>query len=39
VWQFPLAVTAVNGDVFPVLLVFLSAIPSIAAVVYARRRA
>ena len=39
VWQFPLAVTAVNGGVFPVLLVLLSAIPSIAAVVYARRRA
>ena len=39
VWQFPLAVTAVNGGVFPALLVLLSAIPSTAAVVYARRRA
>ena len=39
VWQFPLAVTAVSSEVFPVLLVLLSAIPSIVAVVYARRRA
>ena len=39
VWQFPLAVTAVISGVFPALLVLLSAIPSIAAVVYARLRA
>ena len=39
IWQFPLAVTAVNSTVFPPLLVLLSAIPSAAAVVYARLRA
>jgi Fuc2NAc and GlcNAc transferase len=39
IWQFPLAVTAVNSTVFPPLLVLLSAIPSVAAVVYARLRA
>ena len=39
VWQFPLAVTAVMSGVFPALLVLLSAIPAIAAVVYARLRA
>jgi len=39
IWQFPLAVTAVNSTVFPPLLVLLSAIPSLGAVVYARLRA
>ena len=39
IWQFPLAVTAGNSTVFPPLLVLLSAIPSVAAVVYARLRA
>ena len=39
VWQFPLAVTAVNSAVFPPLLVLLSAIPAVAAVVYTRLRA
>ena len=39
VWQYPLAVTAVNSAVFPPLLVLLSAIPSVATVVYARLRA
>ena len=39
VWQFPLAVTVVSSEVFPPLLVFLSAIPAVAAVVYARIRA
>lgn len=39
VWQFPLAVTAVSGEVFPPLLVVLSAIPSLFVVVYARARA
>ena len=39
IWQFPLAVTAVNSAVFPPLLVLLSAIPSVVAVVYARLRA
>ena len=39
IWQFPLAVTAVNSAVFPPLLVFLSAMPSVATVVYARLRA
>ena len=39
IWQFPLAVTAVNSTVFPPLLVLLSAIPSAGAVVYARLRA
>ncbi len=39
IWQFPLAVTAVNSTAFPPLLVLLSAIPSVAAVVYARLRA
>ena len=39
IWQFPLAVTVVNSTVFPSLLVLLSAIPSVAAVVYARLRA
>ncbi len=39
IWLFPLAVTAVSGGLFPSLLVLLSAIPSIVAVVYARRRA
>lgn len=39
IWQFPLAVTAVNSAVFPPLLVLLSAIPAVAAVVYARLRA
>jgi Fuc2NAc and GlcNAc transferase len=38
IWQFPLAVTVVNSTVFPPLLVLLSAIPSVAAVVYARLR-
>ena len=39
IWQFPLAVTAVNSAVFPPLLVLLSAIPAVATVVYARLRA
>ena len=39
IWLFPLAVTAVSGGLFPSLLVLLSAIPSVVAVVYARRRA
>ena len=39
IWLFPLAVTAVSGRLFPALLVLLSAIPSVVAVVYARRRA
>ena len=39
IWQFPLAVTAVNSTVFPPLLVLLSAIPAAMAVVYARFRA
>ena len=39
IWLFPLAVTAVNSAVFPPLLVFLSAMPSVATVVYARLRA
>jgi Fuc2NAc and GlcNAc transferase len=39
IWQFPLAVTAINSTVFPPLLVLLSAIPSVAAVVCARLRA
>ena len=39
IWLFPLAVTAVSGGLFPSLLVLFSAIPSIVAVVYARRRA
>lgn len=38
-WQFPLAVTAVSSEVFPLLLVLLSAIPAVMAVVYARFRA
>ena len=38
VWLFPLAVTAVTTAVFPLLLVLLSAIPSVFLVVYARRR-
>ena len=38
-WQFPLAVTVVSSALFPPLLVLLSAIPSLAAVVYARTRA
>ena len=37
-WQFPLAVTAVNDLLFPPLLVFLSAIPSLWVVVSARLR-
>jgi len=39
VWQFPLAVTIVTAQVFPPLLVLLSAIPALIAVVYARLRA
>jgi len=35
-WQFPLAVTAVNSELFPPLLVLLSAIPSILILVYSR---
>ena len=35
-WQFPLAVTAVNHLLFPPVLVFLSAIPTVLVVVYAR---
>ena len=35
-WQFPLAVTIVTAQVFPPLLVLLSAIPALIAVVYAR---
>ena len=38
-WQFPLSVTAINGQLFPPLLVVLSAIPSLMVVVYARARA
>lgn len=38
VWLFPLALTAVTTALFPALLVFLSAIPSVILVVYARRR-
>jgi len=37
-WQFPMAVTAVNDLLFPPLLVFLSAIPSLWVVVYTRSR-
>ncbi len=36
IWQFPLAVTAVNHLLFPPLLVFLSAIPSVLILVYTR---
>lgn len=36
VWQFPLAVTVINDTLFPPLLVFLSAIPSLLVVVYTR---
>ena len=39
IWQFPLAVMVVNSTLFPPLLVLLSAIPSVAAVVYTRLRA
>ena len=39
IWQFPLAVMAVNSAVSPPLLVLLSAIPSVMTVVYARLRA
>ena len=39
IWLFPLAVTAINSAVLPPLLVLLSAIPAVAAVVYARLRA
>ena len=35
-WQFPLAVTAANDLLFPPLLVFLSAIPSLLVLVYTR---
>ena len=35
-WQFPLAVTIVTAQVFPPLLVLLSAIPALIVVVYAR---
>ena len=35
-WQFPLAVTIVTAQVFPMLLVLLSAIPALLVVVYAR---
>jgi Fuc2NAc and GlcNAc transferase len=35
-WQFPLAVTAVNSELFPSLLVLLSAIPSLLILVYSR---
>ena len=35
-WQFPLAVTIVTAQVFPMLLVLLSAIPALIVVVYAR---
>ena len=35
-WQFPLAVTIVTTQVFPPLLVLLSAIPALIVVVYAR---
>ena len=38
VWLFPLAVTAVTTALFPLLLVLLSAIPSVFLVVYARGR-
>jgi Fuc2NAc and GlcNAc transferase len=36
IWQFPLAVTAVNSAAFTPLLLLLSAIPSVTTVVYAR---
>ena len=39
IWQFPLAVVAVNSAVFLPLLLLLSAIPSISTVVYARLKA
>ena len=35
-WQFPLAVTAAYSELFPPLLVLLSAIPSILILVYSR---
>ena len=35
-WQFPLSVTIVTAQVFPPLLVLLSAIPALIVVVYAR---
>ena len=35
-WQFPLAVTAANSELFPPLLVLLSAIPSVLILVYSR---
>ena len=38
VWLFPLAVTAATTALFPLLLVLLSAIPSVFLVVYARGR-
>ena len=38
VWLFPLALTVVTTALFPALLVFLSAIPSLILVVYARCR-
>ena len=38
VWLFPRAVTAVTTALFPLLLVLLSAIPSVFLVVYARGR-
>ena len=38
VWLFPLAVTVVTTALFPLLLVLLSAIPSLFLVVYARGR-
>ena len=38
VWLFPLAVTVVTTELFPALLVFLSAIPSLIVVAYTRRR-
>ena len=37
-WLFPLAVTAVTTELFPALLVFLSAIPALILVVYTRGR-
>jgi Fuc2NAc and GlcNAc transferase len=39
IWQFPLAVTAVSSQLFPPLLVVLSAIPALMVVVYARASA
>ena len=39
IWQFPMAVMAVNSAVLAPLLVLLSAIPSVTTVVYARLRA